>query len=254
MSTVCFYWTGSVAGSPALTDTQAGQWYSNAIAWANESKIVVGYGNGLFGSNDPITREQLDIKIRRYNGENPTWTGDPALNVPATRAEAAVAFYNDLNKEPAQGGKILVAYYSATGSTENVANYIAGELNTDTFKLVPVDDYSSADLNWNNSASRVNAEHEDESKRDIELVKTTPDSWADYDVVFIGYPIWWGIAAWPVNNFVTDNDFSGKTVIPFCTSTWARAVRCWPGWLARVTGRPVAASPAESARPQSSTE
>lgn len=62
-------------------------------------------------------------------------------------------------------------------------------------------------------------EHNDEGKRDVPLTKTTPDNWADYDTVFIGYPIWWGIAAWPVNNFVKGNDFSGKTVIPFCTST-----------------------------------
>ena len=62
-------------------------------------------------------------------------------------------------------------------------------------------------------------EHNDESKRDVPLTKTTPDHWADYDKVFIGYPIWWGIAAWPVNNFVKGNDFSGKTVIPFCTSS-----------------------------------
>lgn len=210
----------AVTGNPDFADTQADQWYSDAIIWANEKGIVYGYGNGLFGTNDPVTKEQLDVMIHRYNGENPTWTGDPALNVPATRAEAAVAFYTYLNQEPAaQDAKILVVYYSATGSTENVANYIAGELNADTFELVPADDYSSADLNWSNSSSRVNAEHNDESKRDIELVKTTPDHWEDYDVVFVGYPIWWGIAAWPVNNFVKDNDFTGKTVIPFCTSS-----------------------------------
>ncbi|WP_278801860.1 flavodoxin [Bifidobacterium pullorum] len=68
-------------------------------------------------------------------------------------------------------------------------------------------------------SSRVNAEHEDESLRDIELVSASVDNWDDYDVVFIGYPIWWGIAAWPVNAFVTANDFTGKTVIPFCTSS-----------------------------------
>lgn len=209
----------AVTGTPAFTDTQAGQWYSNAIIWASAKGIVQGYGNGLFGTNDPVTREQLDVMIRRYNGENPTWTGDAALNVPATRAEAAVAFYTNLNHTETQGAKVLVAYYSATGSTENVANYIAQELNADTFEMVPVNDYSSGDLNWTNSSSRVNAEHDDESRRDIELVKTTPDNWDEYDVVFVGYPIWWGIAAWPVNNFVKGNDFSGKTVIPFCTSS-----------------------------------
>ena len=89
----------------------------------------------------------------------------------------------------------------------------------DLFEITPVDPYTSDDLNWTDDNSRVSVEHNDESKRDVPLTKTTPDHWADYDTVFIGYPIWWGIAAWPVNNFVKGNDFSGKTVIPFCTST-----------------------------------
>ena len=209
----------AVTGTPAFTDTPAGQWYSNAIIWANANGIVYGYGKDLFGPNNPVTREQLDVMIRRYNGENPAWTGDAALNVPATRSEAAVAFYSSLKQTEAQGTKILVAYYSATGSTENVANYIARELNADIFEMEPVNSYSSADLNWTDSSSRVNAEHDDESQRDIKLVKTTPDNWEDYDVVFVGYPIWWGIAAWPVNSFVKGNDFTNKTVIPFCTSS-----------------------------------
>ena len=61
-------------------------------------------------------------------------------------------------------------------------------------------------------------EHDDESLRDVELVSTSIENWESYDTVYIGYPIWWGIAAWPVNNFVTANDFTGKTVIPFCTA------------------------------------
>ena len=115
-------------------------------------------------------------------------------------------------------GKTLVVYYSASGSTAKVAEYIKNAANADIFELEPVDKYSEADLNWTDSSSRVNAEHEDESKRDIELKSTTVPNWENYDTVFIGYPIWWGIAAWPVNNFVKNNDFSGKTVIPFCTS------------------------------------
>ena len=65
----------------------------------------------------------------------------------------------------------------------------------------------------------MSQEHADESLRDVELVADTVDNWDQYDTVFIGYPIWWGIAAWPVDGFVEANDFSGKTVIPFCTST-----------------------------------
>lgn len=88
-----------------------------------------------------------------------------------------------------------------------------------TFELVPETAYSSDDLNWTVNGSRVNREHDDESLRDIALVADSVDNWDEYDTVFIGYPIWWAIAAWPVNNFVKNNDFTGKTVIPFCTSS-----------------------------------
>ncbi len=122
------------------------------------------------------------------------------------------------NTNHSNSNKILVVYFSATGSTQSVAQTIASTAGADVFELVPKDKYSSSDLDWTDSDSRVNDEHNDESKRDIALETTTPDNWADYDTVFIGYPIWWGIAAWPVNNFVKGNDFTGKTVIPFCTS------------------------------------
>ena len=78
--------------------------------------------------------------------------------------------------------------------------------------------YTSDDLNWTNSDSRVSREHDDESLRDVPLTTTEVENWDDYDTVFIGYPIWWGIAAWPVDTFVEANDFTGKTVIPFATS------------------------------------
>lgn len=118
-----------------------------------------------------------------------------------------------------EAGKTLVVYYSATGNTENVANYIAAATNGDLFKLEPAEPYSDADLNWTDDNSRVVREHDDESLRDIELVADTVENWDSYDTVFIGYPIWWGIAAWPVDGFIEANDFTGKTVIPFCTSS-----------------------------------
>lgn len=86
------------------------------------------------------------------------------------------------------------------------------------FELEPVEPYSNDDLNWTNDDSRVTREHENEDERDVELVSATVDNWSEYDTVFIGYPIWWGIAAWPVDEFIETNDFTGKTVIPFATS------------------------------------
>ena len=116
-------------------------------------------------------------------------------------------------------GKILVVYYSASGHTERVAQDIADAAGADLFEIVPTEVYTDDDLNWRDSDSRVSREHDDESLRDVPLTTTTVENWDSYDTVFIGYPIWWGIAAWPVDNFVKANDFTGKTVIPFATSS-----------------------------------
>lgn len=107
-------------------------------------------------------------------------------------------------EETESSGKVLVVYYSATGS--------------DLFTIEPVEPYTSDDLNWTNSDSRVSIEHDNPDQRTVELVSTSVDNWDSYDTVFVGYPIWWGIAAWPVDGFITANDFTGKKVIPFCTS------------------------------------
>lgn len=118
-----------------------------------------------------------------------------------------------------ESGKTLVVYYSATGHTKDVAGYIAEAAEADLFELVPVETYSSDDLNWRDEDSRVVYEHDNPEAREVELVETTVENWADYDTVYIGYPIWWGIAAWPVDGFIAANDFTGKTVVPFCTSS-----------------------------------
>lgn len=129
---------------------------------------------------------------------------------------------NELSKEQStkqKDNKSLVVYYSSTGNTKTVAKYIADETGADLFELVPKELYTSDDLDWNNKDSRVCVEHDNSDKRNVELSLKTVDNWDSYDTVYIGYPIWWGIAAWPVNTFISSNDFTGKTVIPFCTSS-----------------------------------
>jgi len=116
-------------------------------------------------------------------------------------------------------GKTLVVYYSASGNTERVAKDIAEAAGADLFEIVPTEVYTSDDLDWTNPDSRVSREHDDESLRDVPLTTTEVPDWDSYDTVFIGYPIWWGITAWPVDTFVKNNDFTGKTVIPFATSS-----------------------------------
>ena len=247
-------------GQSSFADVLARDYFANAVAWASENNIVTGYSRTRFGSNDPVSREQIATLLWRYAGSpsagstqnfadrnqisdyaadavnwarangivngRPGNRFDPKAN--ATRAEVATILRNFLSQQSnpdtpetptTTSSKTLVVYFSASGSTKAVAETIADELDADIFELVPTQPYSSDDLNWTVSGSRVNREHDDESLRDIALTQTTPANWDDYDTVLIGYPIWWGIAAWPVNNFVKDNNFTGKTVIPFCTSS-----------------------------------
>ena len=138
---------------------------------------------------------------------------------PAAASASASASANSTQSAGAtSSGKTLVAYFSAQGHTKSVAQAIADELGADIFEIVPQNPYTDDDLNWNNGDSRVSLEHDDETKRDVPLAQATPDNFADYDTVFVGYPIWWGGAAWPIEHFVTDNDFGSKRVVPFCTS------------------------------------
>ncbi len=126
---------------------------------------------------------------------------------------------NNTEEPSSSESKTLVVYYSAQNHTKAVAEQIAENLNADIFEIEPEEKYSDADLDWTDRDSRVSKEHDDESLRNIKLKKDTVDNWSDYDTVLIGYPIWWGTAAWPVDTFVKSNDFEGKTVIPFCTSS-----------------------------------
>lgn len=136
----------------------------------------------------------------------------------ASSAPASSAASSAAASSGAGTGRTLVACYSATGHTAAVAGYIADATGADLFLLQPVDPYTDEELDYNDSGSHVSQEHADPSLQTVELEAVTPEGWADYDTVFVGYPIWWGRAGWPVNGFVTGNDFSGKRVIPFCTS------------------------------------
>ncbi len=111
--------------------------------------------------------------------------------------------------------KIAVVYFSATGTTKKVAEYIKDELKADIFEIVPRQKYSDADLNWNDNNSRTTKEQNDKNSRpeiasDIDV--------EDYDVIFIGYPIWWGDTPRIIQTFMDSHELSGKTMIPFCTS------------------------------------
>lgn len=115
-----------------------------------------------------------------------------------------------------EGTKVLVAYFSATNTTEGVAEHIANGLNADLYEIVPEDPYTDADLNYNDNNSRSTIEMNDPTSRPA--ISGSVENMEQYDIVFIGYPIWWGEAPRIVSTFVESYDFSGKTIVPFCTS------------------------------------
>ncbi len=113
-------------------------------------------------------------------------------------------------------GKKLTVYFSASGVTRKAAEKVAKEHDTDLFEIRPVELYSDADLNWNNKNSRSSREMGDKSSR-VEIADKM-DNMADYDEIYLGFPIWWGVAPHIINSFLESYDMAGKTIFPFATS------------------------------------
>ena len=130
-------------------------------------------------------------------------------------AETSTNMENTDNQD-AQEHKILVAYFSATGTTKGVAEHIANGLNADIYEIVPEEAYTDADLDYNDNNSRTTIEMNDPDARPV--ISGSVENMEQYDTVFIGYPIWWGEAPRIASTFMESYDFSGKTIVPFCTS------------------------------------
>ncbi len=116
----------------------------------------------------------------------------------------------------AQENKVLVAYFSATNTTKGVAEHIANGLNADIYEIVPEDPYTDADLDYNDNNSRTTIEMNDPDARPS--ISGSVEDMDQYTTVFIGYPIWWGDAPRIISTFMESYDFSGKIIVPFCTS------------------------------------
>lgn len=213
------------AGQPVVnylmrfSDVDGGQWYTEAIRWAAGNRLVGGYGNGLFGTGDPITQEHLSLILQRITDE-PVTDGIPGFDGssrPATRAQAAAAVMNcgTLGADP-RANRILVAYFSATGSTRGVAEHIADIVGADLFEIAPEEPYTGADLDYRDASSRASREQDDPAARPA--IHGEVEDMGQYGVVFLGYPIWHGQAPKIISTFLEGCDLSGKTVIPFCTS------------------------------------
>ena len=114
------------------------------------------------------------------------------------------------------GADTIVVYFSATGTTRGVAERIANVTNADLFELIPAEPYSDADLDWNDKNSRTTIEMNDPSCRPA--IASKVDNMAQYDVVFVGFPVWWYREPSIIDTFMESYDFTGKTVVPFATS------------------------------------
>lgn len=118
--------------------------------------------------------------------------------------------------EPEKDSQVLVAYFSATGTTKGVAEKIAQGLNADLFEIVPEQPYTGEDLDYGNDESRTTIEMNDDSVRPA--IADPIENIDQYDTIYLGYPIWWGQAPKIMDTFVESYDLNGKTIIPFCTS------------------------------------
>ena len=186
--------------------------------------LLMAFSLTACGGNGNSSSSQASSSAPESSAVESTSSASEPSSSPESEASSEAPSSSEVSSEASaedtnSGSSVLVVYYSATGNTAQAAQYIADTTGGDLFELEPVEPYTDDDLNWTDDNSRVSQEHADESLRDVELVADTVDNWDQYDTVFIGYPIWWGIAAWPVDGFVEANDFTGKTVIPFCTSS-----------------------------------
>lgn len=166
--------------------------------------IVSGVGFMLISSNsnknetdNNITTNNSDTNLNKNNNQNEEGNN------------------NNVGNTDNSNHKIAIIYFSATGTTEKVAEYIKDATNGDLIEIIPKDKYTDADLNYNNNNCRANKEQNDSSSRPDISNNINTDF---YDVIYLGYPIWWGDAPKIILTFLDRNDLSGKTVIPFCTS------------------------------------
>lgn len=178
-----------------------------ACAGSNEPNGDVGNTDSSQNVTDD-TQTENDTKAPSGTGsENEQPSETPDVNDDNSASEP---------DDETEGSKILVAYFSATNNTEGIAQKLADGLGADLYEITPEQPYTEEDLDYGNSKSRSSVEMDDPDARPA--ISGSVENMDQYDVVFIGYPIWWGEAPRIMSTFVESYDFSGKTLVAFCTS------------------------------------
>ncbi len=141
---------------------------------------------------------------------------DTAAEAPAAEQDAPVTESADTEETGEENSKVLVAYFSATGTTKTLAEYAADAMGADLYEIVPEEPYTDDDLNYSDRNTRATVEQNDKSVRPA--ISGSVENMEQYEIVFLAFPIWWGEEPRIMDTFVEAYDFSGKTVVPFCTS------------------------------------
>lgn len=166
-------------------------------------------------SNNPSESSTQGSKPTASTSENTTEPSNTSVNEPTGSQPDDTQPDNTQPNDTETGKKVLVVYFSATGTTKKLAEYAADAMDAELYEIVPQQPYTSADLDYGDKNSRSTKEMNDPNSRPE--IDGSVENMADYDIVFIGYPIWWASIPMPIASFLEEYDFSGKTIIPFCS-------------------------------------
>ena len=203
VAAILWRWAGSpdASGEDYPDESSISPYARTAVDWSRANNIIAARSEGRFEPQSSASRVEIASALYQYmnlpeNGETPAPAPDP---------------------DTAESGRVLIAYFSATNNTGGVANHIKAILggSADLYEIVPETPYTSADLNYNTDC-RANQEQNDDAARPA--ISGSVENMGDYDVIFLGYPIWWGKAPKIIHTFLESYDFTGKTIVPFCTS------------------------------------
>ena len=194
------YVLGSEYADPAGAENAASSWAFDAVRWARVDGLLT--DAVPFAPARPAVRAQVADMVFRYLQLLERFSEADAVSSATPKAD--------------KGSRVLVAYFSCTGTTERIAGFIAETLGAATFRITPETPYTEADLNYADSETRATREQRDPNCRPG--ISGVAEDMEDYDVIFLGYPIWWGQAPRILYTFVESCSLRGKTVVPFCTS------------------------------------
>lgn len=200
---ILWRWAGSPdASAEDYTDDSAISGYAQtAVDWSRANNIMAGREDGRFDPAAPATRVEIVSALYAY------------MDLSGSDETPAVSGTADT---PSAGGRVLIAYFSATNNTEGIAHHLDAILDADLYEITPEQPYTSADLNYGDNSSRSSREMNDPGARPA--ISGSVENMEQYDVIFLGYPIWWGQAPKIISTFLESYDLAGKTIVPFCTS------------------------------------